>query len=403
MDIFVARQPVFDSNKKTIAYELLFRDSLNNYFPDIDGNTATSKVLSNTFFNIGIQEITNSMPGLINFTRELILNKIPMVFPKDNIIIEILEDIEPDEEIVHVTSQFKKKGYKIALDDFIFHDKFESLIKISNIIKFDLFETPLNSLDETIDKIRNSNPKIILLAEKVETYDEFHKAKEMGFSMFQGYFFSKPEILSNKDIPLNKLSLLQLVSECQKSDLDIEKLVSLIKNDPSVSYKLLKFINSAYFNRPCEIQSIRDAVTFMGSDELKKFINLVAVSGIAEEKPNELMRNSVIRARMCELMGNELKTEFSAEELFTIGLFSLMDAMLDKPMEEVLKNITFSQKFINVLLRKSKTVNILFLIIEAFEKGNWEKSRMIDKNNPSLYRKIHGFYLESLKMADSFI
>jgi len=401
MDIFVARQPIFTRKKTIFGYELLFRDGLKNAFPDIDGNTATSKVLSNTFFSFDLNEILGKKPGLINFTKDLLLQKTPLLFPKEHIIIEVLEDIEPDKEVINSLARFKKEGFKVALDDFIYHKKFIPMIELCSIIKFDLMETPLDTLEDIVKDLQ-SNYRITLLAEKVETHEECETAKEMGFALFQGYFFSKPEILSKKEISSAQITKLKLINEVKRTDLDLKKIEDLIRTDVSVSFKLLKFINSAYFSRPSNIDTIKDAMTFLGTDELKKFISIVAVSDLNEAKPNELVRSSMIRARMCELLGTELKTHFTTDELFTIGLFSRMDAMLDKHMEDILATVSFSDKIKAALLGKDLQWAKIEKIINCFEKGDWENQLFTMMAKSSLINKLPGFYLDSVKMANAF-
>lgn len=401
MNIFVARQPIFTRKKNVFGYEMLFRNGLENSFPNIDGDTATSKVLSNTFFSFDLNEILGKKPGLINFTKELILQKTPLLFPKEHIIIEVLEDIEPDKKIISALSQFKKAGFRIALDDFIYDKKFIPMIELCSIIKFDLVATPLHTLEHIVKDIQ-SNYRITLLAEKVETYEEFETAKKMGFALFQGYFFSKPEILSKKDISSTQISKLKLINEMGKTKLNLTKIEQLIKMDVSVSFKLLKFINSAYFNRPSSIDTIKDAMTYLGTDELKKFINVVAVSGLNESKPDELVKFSMIRARMCELCATVLTTHFTSEELFTIGLFSRMDAMMDMSMENILGNITFSNKIKTALLGNDPQCTKILSIIESVEKGNWEHDVFSRMAGSKIIKKLPGFYLDSIKMADTF-
>ena len=191
MEVFVARQPVFTQKRKLFGYELLFRAGLENVFPNIDGDVATSNLLSNIFYPFEFNEILNNKKGLINFTRKSILEKVPLFLPKEQFIIEVLEDIEPEKDIITALSMMKDKGYTIALDDFVYHSRFEPMIRLSKIIKFDIRATPLDSLVDIIPQI-DSKYKVTLLAEKVETYKEFETAKKMGFNLFQGYFFSKP-------------------------------------------------------------------------------------------------------------------------------------------------------------------------------------------------------------------
>jgi EAL and modified HD-GYP domain-containing signal transduction protein len=402
MDIYVARQPIFTTQKKIFGYELLFRMGLENAFPDIDGDTATSSVLSNTFFSFELKEILDDKPGLINFTKELILQRVPLLFPQRHIIIEVLEDIEPDEDVIAALRQFKEKGFNIALDDFIFHEKFQPMMDLCRIIKFDLIATPLETLPEIIKNIQ-SRWDITLLAEKVETYEEFDLAKKMGFKLFQGYFFSRPEILSKKEISPSQISKLKLVNEVGQKNIDLKKVAGLIKKDVSVSFKLLKFINSAYFQRPTPVHTIKEAITFLGTDELKKFINIVAVSGLSENKPTELVRLSVIRARMCEQCGFVIKTHFRTDELFTLGLFSLMDAMLDSRMEDILENISFSEKIKTALLKKDPDFQKILNIVTGFEQGDWQNSFYAVMSGTSAEKKLPGFYLDAVRMADTFL
>lgn len=389
-------------NKKTYAYELLFRDSPKNSFPGIDGNIGTSRLLSNTFFSMGINEITGNHPGFINFTRELLLNKTPLLFPKENIVIEILEDIEPDQDVENAIKEFRKKGYKVALDDFIFDKKYINLIKLSNIIKFDLMATPLDSITDLVKALK-SKFDITLLAEKVETHEEFIKAIDIGFNLFQGYFFSKPEVISKIDIPSSKITLLNLISEIGKKEISFDKLSQMIKRDISISYKLMKFINSPYFRRANEISSVKDAVSFLGEDTIKQFVRVLVAAGLSDNKPDELMRLSIVRARMCELIGKNIKTNFSGEELFTMGLFSTIDAMLDKDMKSILKEISFSQKVRSGLLGNDTHFNELLSICACFEKGEWNECLLPESQNEELEANLPSFYMDALKMADNFL
>ncbi len=402
MEIFVARQPVFTTGKKIFGYELLFRQGLENAFPDIDGDVATLKVLSNTFFSFELKDILGDKPGLVNFTRELILQRTPLLFPQRHIIIEVLEDIEPEPEIIDALALFKEKGFNIALDDFIYHEKFAPMMALCRIIKFDLIATPLETLTEIVADIR-LNHDITLLAEKVETYEEFELAKEMGFKLFQGYFFSKPEVLSKKEISSNQMTQMNLINEAGRSNPDLTKIASLIKADVSISFKLLKFINSAYFNRSTPINTVKDAITFMGVDELKRFINVVVASALNEGKPNELFRSSIIRARMCEQCGRVFKTPFTTDELFTLGLFSCMDAMLDRQMEDILENIQFSDKIKTALLGNDKNFNKILKIVTCLEHGDWQNKFFSLLSGTKAEQKLPDFYFDAVKMADSFL
>ncbi len=401
MEIFVARQPVFTAEKKIFGYELLFRTSLDNAFPDIDGDTATSGVLSNTFFSFGLSDILAGKPGLINFTRDLLVRQVPLLFPKDHIIIEVLEDIEPDPKVITALKELNAKGFRIALDDFVYDKKFDEMVDLCHMIKFDLMETPLDTLAPIVSSVVKDRP-IRLLAEKVETYEEFEQAKAMGFSLFQGYFFSRPEILSKKGMTTNQINNLKLINETGRLEPDLTLIETLIKKDVSVSFKLLKFINSAYFNRPSPIDTIKDAITFMGINELKKFINVVVVSDLSPGKPNELFRSSVIRARMCEQCGRILKTRYSGDELYILGLFSTMDAIMDMKMDDILMGIALSDRIKDALLGKDQLFRQLLDLVISFEHANWHYHRFQTAEESPLMKFLPAFYMDAVKMADAF-
>lgn len=403
MDIFVARQPVFTSDKKIFGYELLFRLSLDNVFPNIDGSAATSGVLSNTFFSFGLNDILSGKPGLINFTRDLLLKQTPLLFPKEHIIIEVLEDIEPEPEIIDALKAFKSQGFRVALDDFVYDQKFNEMIQLCDMIKFDIIATPLDTLGPVLRSLENELKHITLLCEKVETHEEFEQAKAMGFQLFQGYFFSKPEVMSRKGLSANQITNLKLLNEISKQELALDVIGNMIKNDVAISFKLLAFINSAYFKRPTAVDTIKDAITFLGLQELKKFINVVVVSDINPDKPNELIRFSVIKARMCEQCAHVIRTRFTPEELFTVGLFSTMDAILDMPMEDILEKIALSEKIKDALLGKDRIFRQLNDLITSFEQGQWDHTRFKADKDSKLIQNLPAFYMDALKMADSFL
>ena len=401
MKVFLARQPIFTPKKKIFGYELLFRNGLENSFPDIDGDVATSNLMSNIFFPFDFKEILGGKPGFLNFTEQLILQRIPLLLPKEHFIIEVLENIEPKDSVISALSQLSENGFTLALDDFIYHNKFEPMIELCKIIKFDLIATPLEHIHQIIKNIKNKH-NITLLAEKIETHAEFDQAKKMGFDLFQGYFFSKPELLSTKGISTFQTTKLKLIKEFSRKNLILENVEKLIKKDAAVSFKLLKFINSAYYYRLNPINTIKDAITYLGTNELRKFINIVVVSDLSTKKPNELVRSSIIRARMCEKCGSVMNTTFSTDELFTLGLFSLMDAILDCKMPDILNHIALSTKMNHALLGKNKEFNIILNIVAGFEQGDWDNIFFNTISGKSLELKLPDFYLDSVKMANSF-
>jgi len=400
MEVFMARQPIFTAEKKIFGYELLFRNGLENIFPGIDGDSATSNLLSNIFFPFDLNEILGGKPGLINFTKKLILQNIPLLLPKEHFIIEVLENIEPGKDVISALTLFKEKGLTIALDDFVYHEKFHPMMELSTIIKFDIKETPLNTLVDIVEQIR-SEYDVTMLAEKIETYGEFELAKEMDFTLFQGYFFARPEMLSTKGIASSQITKIELINEVERQELKIDKIVELIKNDAAISFKLLRFMNSAYFARLTPIDTVKEAITYIGTDELRKFIKIVVILDLNSAKPNELVRTCVIRAKMCEKFGGFFNLEFKKDELFTIGLFSLMDAMLDCKMEDILKHINLSDKMQKALLGENKDFNKVLQIIISIDQGDWNNTFFDYISGKAIESKLPDLYLEAVKMANA--
>ena len=398
MDVFVARQPIFDINKKIYAYELLFRSGESNGFPDIDGETATTSLLSSSFFTVGIDKVGAGKLVFINFTEELLLNKTPQLFPPDKMMVEILEDVSPGPDIVAACQSLKDNGYSLALDDFVYSKQFEELLHLSDIIKIDFRLTPVETLGEMVETLKKYNCK--LLAEKVETYDEFNQAVELGFDYFQGYFFSKPEVLKNKDLSSSQVGMLRLISKINTEEFDVESLAGLVAQDVSITYKLLKYINSSHFARLQPLSSIRQAITFLGEDGFKMFVSLIATSKLSEGKPGELIRASIIRARFLEQIGNELKKDSS--ELFLLGLFLSIDAMLDQSIENVISKMALSDNLKEALVNRTGDLYVFVRLIETYEAGQWIAFRFAQKKLGLTDSMITEFYLDALDWADSF-
>lgn len=398
MDVFVARQPIFDINKKIYAYELLFRSGESNGFPDIDGETATTSLLSSSFFTVGIDKIGAGKLVFINFTEELLLNETPQLFPPDKMVVEILEDVSPGPEIVSACQVLKDKGYSLALDDFVYSKQFEELLHLSNIIKIDFRLTPVETLGEMVETLKQYNCK--LLAEKVETYDEFHQAVELGFDYFQGYFFSKPEVLKNKDLSSSQGGMLRLISKINTEEFDVESLAGLVAQDVSITYKLLKYINSSHFSRLQPLTSIRQAITFLGENGFKMFVSLIATSKLSENKPEELIRTSIIRARFLEQIGSQLKKDSS--ELFLLGLFMSIDAMLDQSIENVIGKMPLSDSLKEALVSRTGELYVFVRLVESYEAGKWVAFRFAQKKLGLTDNLITKFYVDALAWADSF-
>ena len=397
MYAFVARQPIFNVSKEVFAYELLFRSGMSNAFPDIDGETATSSLLSSSFFTVGIDTVSNGKIVFINFTSDLISRGIPLLFPEEKIVVEILEDVVPTPEVIRACQDLHEKGYTLALDDFEFEEDLAPLIEIATIIKIDFRLTPLEEIARTIQELQHHS--CTFLAEKIETYQEFERAKEMGCTYFQGYFFARPEVLKNREISSSKLTLIKLICEVNKPELDVESLAALINHDVSISYKLLKYLNSSYFSRSQPVSSTTQAIAFLGQHGIRMFASIIIASKIAEDKPGELMRASVIRANVLLKMGEVVRADSS--ELFMLGLFSLIDGMLDDSMDNIMNQLPLSENIKAALVLRSGSLFPFLHLIECYESCDWkslEDDIALVKISAEM---IMEFYLDAVKLADN--
>jgi c-di-GMP-related signal transduction protein len=399
MDIYVARQPIFDIKKCIFGYELLFRSDMSNYFPEIEKDLATSKLLSNSFFDIGIEKITGSNLAFINFTQELLIKQLPLVFSQDKLVVEILEDVQPVKDVIEACQEIALNGYIIVLDDFFYKPTLEPLIEVADIIKIDVQATPLAEVGEVVKKLTAKG--VDLLAEKVETHDEFKKALDMGFRYFQGFFFSKPEVLKSKEISASQMHLMEIMAEVNKADFEFGRLEKMIVRDASISYKLMRLINSAFYKRAKEISSIRQAIIMIGETGVRRFLSLIAMAGLASGKPDELIKVSLIRAKFCELLGNHLGSRIDSSELFTLGLFSLIDAIMDDSMENLMAQVPLSSGIKESLITKDGDFGNFIVLIESYEKGDWGQIQEIIANMEIDEDNLPRHYLESLSWADS--
>ncbi|MBU0484767.1 MAG: HDOD domain-containing protein [Proteobacteria bacterium] len=402
-NIFIARQPIFRKNKRVFGYELLFRSSLDNFFdPAEDGVKASSNVIVDSFLLIGINNITQGKKAFINFTQEMLRLEYPILFPRRQTVIEILEDVEITDELISACRYLSNEGYVLALDDFQYEPRFDPLLPLVDIIKFDIQLMSLGELERQVEIVSQYNVK--LLAEKIQNDDEFETTKDMGFDYFQGYFFRRPNIIVGKDIPGSKMQYLQILKEIKDDNYSFVKLAKLIADDVSLSYKLLKYVNSAFFRRRQEIHSLQSAVAMVGEDSLRKWLSFMMISYLAEDKPDELVRLAILRANFCEQLGEMMPGPGKADKFHTVGMFSMLEALLDKPMPVILQGLNLSDDINNALLgrKKGRLYGALYLA-QAYERGAWEavaklsrKLGVDQETLPVIYEKS----LEVVRMYD---
>jgi c-di-GMP-related signal transduction protein len=397
-DVYVARQPIFDKNKHIYAYELLFRDGTANHVPDIDGDEATTTLLANTFFTIGMDTLAGGRKLFINYTQNLLEKKIPLLLPKETTVIEILEDVKPCPALIDACEQMAAHGYTIALDDFVYLPELEPLIAMASILKIDFRLSSRAAIDGYVKQLTRSN--LCLLAEKVETHDEFDAAREMGFELFQGYFFCKPEIIRGHEIQGSQLNLMMIMAQINSDTFSCDELEKLIVRDMGISYKLFKYLNSAFFARVSRVASVKQALVYLGEKEIRRFVSLLAMSRLAEGKPTELVRAACIRGKFCELLGTEAHEQTPPSEMFTLGLFSLIDAVMDQPMEKILGELPLSGPITRALVDAKGRLAGYIELVRSYETGRWDRVARLSRALNLNEKTLPGLYLQACKWSD---
>jgi EAL and modified HD-GYP domain-containing signal transduction protein len=321
-------------------------------------DSATIDVLLAAYNDLSITDVIGKQQAFVNFTSNIIINNLPPLSPKQ-LVIELLEDQEVTPELIKALKKLRSKGYKIALDDFCLTKETLSLIECADIIKVDVLDQAPETWESYIPRLKERG--IVMLAEKVETYEVYEQCKELGFELFQGYFFAKPKILSGKKMSRNSLSVLQLISKLNMPEVDYDDIINTISTDVGLSYNLLRTLNSGMYAHVKKVDSVRQAAVTLGLNHLRNWINLLAL-GSLDNKPNILLETAMIRAKLCENLGGIITGKIAPEGYFTVGLFSMTDAFFDTPLEELIKKLALSNELTSALLchkgDKGKTLQI---------------------------------------------
>ena len=366
----VARQPIFDKSLKIYAYELLFRGDALDVFGQFDHDKATSSVLYDGLFAVGLESLTHGKSAFVNFSRGMLTNEITENLPKDHITIEILENVEPDALVLAVCDKLRKAGYQLALDDFPEAVQPNPLVQMADIIKVDILNSPEQHCREVPKRFAGANR--VFLAEKVETYEQYRKAVDWGYTLFQGYFFCRPQLIDTREIRGNKLVYFQLLKAMQDPDITMENLERIIHQDVSLSFAIIKYINSAAVGLRSKVQSVKHALTLLGMKKIREFSTLILFKRLGEDKPSELVVNSLIRGRFSELLAAHSGLKAKSGEAFLIGIFSLIDALLDRPMDTIVTELNLSEEITAALLRKPSPLTSILETVIAYEQADWE-------------------------------
>jgi c-di-GMP-related signal transduction protein len=400
VEVFVARQPIFDRNRKVWAYELLFRaDGAATHYDGAEPSSATRQVISHGMLSIGWDKMLRGKHGSINFGRDMLLQDLYSSLPPGQTIIELTEDIEADDEVLEAVRGVRDQGYRIALDDFRPGPRMDSLVELADLVKVEM-DTPKEKQEIILREMHSRGIRV--LSEKVETDTEFRWALRAGFDYFQGNFFAHPLILQGTQIPAMKIQCLRLIQEAHRAELDFTRLTALISQDVSLSYKLLRYANSARFGRQGKIHSIRRALVVLGEYGIRKWIAIAALPAIAGDKPSELVTHSLVRGRFCELLG-QASGQGVEDQAFLIGLFSMLDALLDRPLNDALEELGLALPLDSVLrgmAPEESVLNQIYSLVRRYEAADWDGVDVLAGKLGTPSEVVGAAYREALPWAD---
>jgi EAL and modified HD-GYP domain-containing signal transduction protein len=402
MSIVVGRQPILDRFNRTVAYELLFRSGTENRYEGQDGGLATQTVINNTFLEIGCDRVLGSKRGFINFTRDLLVNDKYLLLPRDRTVIEVLESVSPDETVLEACSRLKKAGYSIALDDVTDERAVSPLIGLADYVKIDLPSLGLRARRRLCEYFRRRGLRIV--AEKVETAQDLDAALRDGCELFQGYFFARPEMISSGRIPSSKMACLRLISEIQREDLDFDRLEKIVRLDIALTRRLLCFVNSAAFPVRRHVEGIRQALLCLGEKNIRRWVSVAALPGLAADRPSELLTASLVRARFCELAAEHIGQQHRSARFFLVGLLSLLDAMVGRPLNELLVEMGLEKQVGEVILNvpgADESLRTIFDLAGAFERSNMDDAARLAAKAGVGVTTASNWHMQAIGWADS--
>lgn len=391
--IFIGRQPIFDRDLQVYGYELLFRDGRVDAAAIVDGDQATAQTLVNGIMDFGLEQLVGDKLAFVNLTRNFLLEQERLPAMQKRLVLEILEDIRPDPEILTALQKLAGRGYIIALDDFNYREELLPLVASARILKLDLPQIGMDALPRHVQRLQPY--KLRLLAEKVETHEQFELCKSLGIDYFQGFFLSRPVTLARKRLPANKLAVLQILARVQDPNASMGELEKLISTDVSLSYRILRFVNSVQFATSKPIDNVRRAIVMTGLAQIRTWVSLIMLSKL-DDKPPELIRIALVRSRLCELFSRRLALA-APETHATAGLFSTLDALLDQPLEEILQSLPLNAEIASALIEGRGRIGEVLQCALACERGDWDAASRLGLEEHIL----SSTYLEAIAWAEA--
>jgi EAL and modified HD-GYP domain-containing signal transduction protein len=394
--VAVARQPILDRDGGLLAYELLFRGSNSERAAVFDDEMATSTVIIDGLFDVGLAELVGNNVAYVNVSRDFLLNVRPLPLPPQRVVLELLEDQVVDQPLLDVLEELAGEGFRIALDDFRLTHATERLLPYASIIKVDVLEHTDAALQELVGRLRQSYPGLTLLAEKVETRSQFVRCRGLGFEAFQGYYFARPSRVQRSRLPTQGLASLSTIAELNATE-DFDELNRIITRDAGLSMRLLRYANSAYVSLPRHVASVQEGLAWLGAVTVRRFAMMVSLAGV-HDVPHELLVTALVRARMCQLLSGAADTA-AGDSCFTVGLLSVADALADAPMEVVIEGMPFRYDVVDALLYGSGELGELLGGVLAYQRGDFDSARSLIAQHPEVER----VYREAVSWADRSI
>lgn len=400
LDVFVARQPIFSRNLQVHGYELLYRGASDNLFDGTSADVATARVIANSFLSIGAEKLLDGKIPFINFDSSLLL-KYAALLPFPAAVIEVLENVQPTEDVLAACQDLKNKGHQLALDDVESESRIEPWVDIVDIVKVDFCQTGTRARIDIAARCKKQ--KIHALAEKLETRAEFDEAVALGYEYFQGYFFARPTMVQGRAMSEAKLLLIQLLREVNSDEVDFDRLEQMMHRNVSLVYKLLRFVNSPLFAWHSHIKSVRHAMTLLGGEELRKWICLLLVAGLGSDAVPQLLVDSLVRARFAELLCPKIRLGQKKASAFLLGLLSHLDALLHRPMKEIVAELDLEEDLSNALLgrtNKGNQLGCLYDLIRAYDQPDWTRAVDIAQELHVGMVDLSTAYVQAVEWAD---
>ncbi len=380
----IARQPIVDTSVAVRGYELLFRRAELQESDGFDGEIATATVAINTLLDLGLDTVAGEHPVFINLTRSFLVRELYLALPPERVVLEVLETIEPEADVLAALARARALGYSIALDDYLHHERLRPLLDQADIVKVDVKDLSQAELGRQVEILRR--PGLLLLAEKVETHERFALCREAGYDLFQGWFYARPDLVKRQTARPDRMALVQLLGALEDPSIGFDQIGELVEQSLLLSHKLLRFVNSTLFALPDKIESIRHACAVLGLARVRVCVTLLLLSEL-DEKPGELLLNALTRARLCQLL-SPWPSGTSQQKHFTVGLFSLLDAYLDCPIEELLQELPFSDDVKRALLAGEGDSGSALRTAIACERADWD-ALQAGPRDPGEVQRLH--------------